>query len=487
MSATSKTIRLASLIGGLTLTALPARAQFDSPLLSRIQLNLVNPGGKSLAMGGAFVSIADDATAALANPAGVAQLGTYQVGISGKQFRFEPTLQNSNYAQGTGGAYSLIESNEYTLTGKRNEAEFFSIVAPVTKNISIAAYGATNLRYRIDTENDLDPTYRVFFFSRFGVANSLDEEGGVDVRNSLYGLSLGMRFDALTVGAGITVNQLRYELFGVGGASSYRQIADANNTTRISADISTDVTSSRRLGFIGGIRYDLFERGALSIGAVYRRQPGYEVSYTVRGTTASSTFLFSCGQDDPSIPGSGASACGRFKVPDDFSVGLSGRPVPDLLLAVDVQRILYSQLNDGFVPVFAFCGSGACTPSTRTITRGTSDDGTLLRFGAEYTLRLSRATLVFLRAGYYREPAHGNKLALYPDVNRDRQPDSDVPLDVTAPPYTAAYASTFDGGRDENHVSFGVGVSMSRAFSLDLAADLGDTTKSFVASAFYRF
>jgi hypothetical protein len=28
---------------------------------------------------------------------------------------------------------------------------------------------------------------------------------------------------------------------------------------------------------------------------------------------------------------------------------------------------------------------------------------------------------------------------------------------------------------------------MSRAFPLDLAADLGDTTKSFVASAVYRF
>src|SRR5213075_2394216 len=73
-------------------TARPAPAQLESPLLSKIQLNLVNPGGKSLAMGGAFVSVADDATAALANPAGIAQLKSWQIGASGKGFRFEPEL-----------------------------------------------------------------------------------------------------------------------------------------------------------------------------------------------------------------------------------------------------------------------------------------------------------------------------------------------------------------------------------------------------------
>ena len=51
------------------LVAPSARAQTDSALLSKLSFNLTNPGGKSLAMGGAFTAIADDATAALANPA----------------------------------------------------------------------------------------------------------------------------------------------------------------------------------------------------------------------------------------------------------------------------------------------------------------------------------------------------------------------------------------------------------------------------------
>jgi long-chain fatty acid transport protein len=37
----------------------------------QVDLNLSNPGARSLALGGAFVALADDATAAFANPAGL--------------------------------------------------------------------------------------------------------------------------------------------------------------------------------------------------------------------------------------------------------------------------------------------------------------------------------------------------------------------------------------------------------------------------------
>src|SRR5204862_8029114 len=63
----------------------PSRAQVESALLSKVSFNLSNPGGKSLAMGGAFTAIADDATAALANPAGLGLLSSFEVGISAKR------------------------------------------------------------------------------------------------------------------------------------------------------------------------------------------------------------------------------------------------------------------------------------------------------------------------------------------------------------------------------------------------------------------
>ena len=89
----------------LLLVSAPALGQLESPLLSKLRLNLVNPGGKSLAMGGAFVALADDATAALANPAGLTQLTAWQVGGSGKLFIFEPELRRAAYTYQTDGSY----------------------------------------------------------------------------------------------------------------------------------------------------------------------------------------------------------------------------------------------------------------------------------------------------------------------------------------------------------------------------------------------
>jgi len=56
---------------GLAQTSLQIPLQFD----------FLNPGAKSLAVGGAFAGLADDATATFANPAGLTQLGASEVSI----------------------------------------------------------------------------------------------------------------------------------------------------------------------------------------------------------------------------------------------------------------------------------------------------------------------------------------------------------------------------------------------------------------------
>ena len=44
-----------------------------------LQFNFSAPGARSLAMGGAFIGLADDATAAFSNPAGLTQLASKEV------------------------------------------------------------------------------------------------------------------------------------------------------------------------------------------------------------------------------------------------------------------------------------------------------------------------------------------------------------------------------------------------------------------------
>ena len=52
----------------------PALALTDEEVFRDFRFNMINPGARSLALGGAFISLADDATAAQANPAGLSYL-----------------------------------------------------------------------------------------------------------------------------------------------------------------------------------------------------------------------------------------------------------------------------------------------------------------------------------------------------------------------------------------------------------------------------
>jgi len=141
-------------------------------------------------------------------------------------------------------------------------------------------------------------------------------------------------------------------------------------------------------------------------------------------------------------------------------------------------------MNDGYVPIFAYRFPFP-TNDQRGITTGTSDDGTLPRVGAEFTFPLPAGSEINLRAGYFHEPAHGTRVRLAADTNADRLPDSGA--EVTAPGFTDAFSISYNGGQGENHYSGGIGATISRVFSVDVAFDYSKTTKSGVVSAFFRF
>src|SRR5262245_33791118 len=69
-------VRAAGLCTGLTLACWfsPSVASAQNSLQIPLQFEFINPGAKSLALGGAFAGLADDATATFANPAGLTYL-----------------------------------------------------------------------------------------------------------------------------------------------------------------------------------------------------------------------------------------------------------------------------------------------------------------------------------------------------------------------------------------------------------------------------
>src|ERR1700682_5817669 len=58
----------------------------DIESLSGLQFNFGNPGARALGMGGAFVGLADDASAAEANPAGLTILRKPEVSLEARNY-----------------------------------------------------------------------------------------------------------------------------------------------------------------------------------------------------------------------------------------------------------------------------------------------------------------------------------------------------------------------------------------------------------------
>src|SRR5947199_8320409 len=58
----------------------------DIESLSGLQFNFGNPGARSLGMGGAFIGLADDASAAEANPAGLTILRKPEFSIEARNY-----------------------------------------------------------------------------------------------------------------------------------------------------------------------------------------------------------------------------------------------------------------------------------------------------------------------------------------------------------------------------------------------------------------
>src|SRR5205085_10805346 len=126
-------VALCSLIG------LPAFAQnTDIESLSGLQFNFGNPGARSLGMGGAFLGLADDASAAEANPAGLTILRKPEVSIEGRNYLEQQLLTTS-------GTFPDIKRTAFTHYSNRAEVTFASFVFPI-KNFAIAAYYHEPLR-----------------------------------------------------------------------------------------------------------------------------------------------------------------------------------------------------------------------------------------------------------------------------------------------------------------------------------------------------
>lgn len=471
-----------SVLAFLLVSAAPASAQVESALLSKITFNLTNPGGKSLAMGGAFTAIADDATAAIANPAGLGLLSSVEVGISGKRSDDVIGLVTArSTASGSYGTpYPPVYGVNSDISARASGVEFAGAVFPVSRRFVAAVSFAENLRFEGDPGED-GYTYIELRDNRSGDSTRRDylfefrEYGAVSLRNRLLGLSAAFRAtDRLRIGAGVTLNRMELDLLGDAGGA--HRIFHRNYTTPTVIETSTTTVAIRgldqnTLGFVVGVHADLLPGGKLTAGAVYRQ-------------TGKATGTLEIGGDVPEPLVGQETRPFSARVPRDAAVGLAARPFPGLTVAAEAQWIAYGDFIDRSLPISSYKGRVGPFPGIPLVNPilaelAPPDDVILPRIGIEYVASTADLLLAF-RLGYHREPARGvtANLSAY---------DPSGAYDITDPPYSESVRTVYDGGKPDDRFSGGLGATVSRRLSFDLAFDVGRFSRVLSASFFYRF
>jgi len=437
MSRRAGVLAAAMVMVALGRTAADAQTSLQIPL----QFDFLNPGAKSLALGGAFAGVADDATAVFANPAGLTQLVKSEV-----SFELRGTHVRTEFLQR--GRLSGTVSNQLTdtiqgpvfgeTTSDHLGPGFISAVYAHPSHRWVIA-GYRHELVRIDQS----------FFSE-GVFQKAPEEftsrrdsPQESVREmSMTGYGAGGAYKPrrdLTIGGGLGVYRFnmdsvfrRFDTVGFLGPPNLA--VELQRTTQTGDDTA--------LAPSVGV---LIEHGAVRVGGMYRHGP---------------TFDFVIGNGiDPDVRG-------RFRVPDTLAAGVSGRIGGSMLATAEVTRVTYSRVRNDFV-----------TDQAIGVGRQASfdlDNAVELHAGFQYLAASVPLTPRF-RGGVWYDPDHS--------VHFTPSPQSVTASDRLLDERLAIALST---GKDQIHGTGGIGLTLHSRLEINAGFDLASTRKLFSASAILR-
>lgn len=411
-------------------------------LIVPLQLSFSDPGARSMGFGGAFVALADDATAAFANPAGLVQLLRPEVSVEGRHWNYSLPYTVGGRLEGEPSGI-LLDSTDGLRTAHSGDKvtglSFLSLAYPYG-DWSLAFYRHTLANYHFSAET------QGFFYGGSDCCQfrDIDQRVATDVELVNYGLSVGYRLgDALSLGltvvyldATIDVDASQYysddnTLEGIFGPNSY---LPQNEVVRQKSRIdSHDWTLN------GGFLWRPV-RG-WTVGGVYRQAPEVDTTNELFAGPAldpevpSGTLLFRASGIDIELPGS-------------YGLGVAYRTEDGRLTgSLQWSRIKYSNV-----------------PDSLNLDDQTSDDADEWHAGVEYAF-LETAPVVALRLGLWWEPDH----QLRATNNAD--------------PRTRALLPRGDG---QLHYAGGIGAAMEN-FQLDLGVDFADRVDTLSLSAIYSF
>jgi long-chain fatty acid transport protein len=338
-------------------------------------MRLIGFGPIQDSMGGASVGIPLDAAAVLTNPAGMSILsGRIDFGAS----YFRPTVEyKATETAGLGGM--AIGSNGKTFTSDREGSPIpaFGLIVPINNDLKfgIGAYGLSGM--------------------------------GVDYANNLYGGTTYTSFSMMRFAPGLSyrIN----DKVSVGGTLNVMYAAMEFNTA--AGFGQQPHMSGESFGFGATLGVLIRPIDILQIGLAYETKSYFQ------------DFTFNTAKGVDKL---------EFNQPQTATIGLGIKPIPELLIGLDVQWIQWSQTHGKNLPSYSQNSSGAMPWNLDW------EDQLVYKIGVQYTVN----PVIALRVGY----------------NYGKMPlNSDRAFENIAFPAIA-----------EQHFTAGIGINLTKQFCLNI-------------------
>jgi hypothetical protein len=422
------------LAAGALLAIFPAGAlaQTNERLYENLDFRFVTPGARPVGMGKTFVGLADDATAAVNNPAGLSNLlkSEFSFEFSGTTVREQRT--------GELGPGDLVRFDTFVFA-----PTFFSFVVPADR-WSIAFFRNSVQRVRASFE----------FAERAVPRREAPEDGAfgdasIDAEN--YG-----------IGGAFVVNRW----LSVGGTFNLTLLdlaSQSRSGNRLNPRNGSDtIDSGVEFSGTGGV---LFKPGrGVSIGGTFTPATKFEFDTRLFGR-----FLYTVFDPDGIIVLTGERREIDYVIPSRYAVGVSWRAPRGLTLLFDASRINYSErITERFLVVDFQDPVAGLTPANFFI-----DDVVETHAGVEYRFQLFGETAA-VRGGVFTDPDHPLRFRSGGN-NQDHPADALLNFRFNTIP-----ASTVVGG------TLGWGIAFRNRVQADAALSFSRDVTEFVVSAVIR-
>ncbi len=415
-----------------TFLLLPATtsAQVDEESFQQLEFNFVPPGARATAMGGAFIALADDATAAISNPAGLLALLRPEISFELK------ALDYSVHRLAGGESLRTLKTDEF---GKSVTSPSFASFVYPGNQWAIGVFRHEFLNF----EDEFGLSTRPIPDTAFQLVPA---QGAVDILGEQFGLSLALRLGKLDVG----------------GTIKYMRMDIQNRIVRVfSTGIRNEVfLDDADTGFGFGFGFILHITPKFQIGGTAHFNPRFHFegeTLSIINPATNERIVFRTNM--PSIA-----------IPHVIGGGFAIRPTDALVITADVVWVNLSRMFDESTVIYD-------NGPNITADRFNIDDRVEVHGGLEYVFFAGNIPIALRIGGF-----------VVPEKRIHYRPLSD-PLPGLESAINRAFQILYNRLPEDTDVGFsaGLGFVISNTIQIDAAFSLLDTVNQFSISAVVRF